>query len=219
MQYKHTWTPVFLKSRLEIYLSHTDTTLQQWQSLSCSSQTESQEKQGELWFTHSFQLLRGAGSDWNHFRKTDASGQNSHRQQFWNTIFHYTEWHCLHWTCPRWWGTVEWQKVHVFPTQLFLRAPVATASSCDKQVNFRGQTPMLGSVFSQRHPTKCSSAGFKLPLDSTQIPSEFLRAAFWEQTVFTVTSRKRATVSKLSSHLIWKQAKERRFANNPLINY
>lgn len=91
-----------------------------------------------------------------------------------------------------------------------------TASSCDKQVNFRGQTPMLGSVSSLRHLTKCLSAGFKLPLDySSQMPSRFLRV----QAVFTSTSRRKATVSKLSSHLIWKQEKRRRFANNLLINY
>lgn len=90
-----------------------------------------------------------------------------------------------------------------------------TASSCDKQVNFRGWT----LAFSLRHPTKCLSAGFKLPLDSTQMPSRFLREVFGEQTAFTGTSRRKATVSKLSSHLVWKQAKQMRFANNLLINY
>lgn len=64
-----------------------------------------------------------------------------------------------------------------------------------------------GSAFSLRHPTKCLSAGFQLPLDSAQMPSRFLAEVFREQTVFTGTSRRKATVSKLSSHLIWKQAK------------
>lgn len=92
-------------------------------------------------------------------------------------------------------------------TQSFLRAQAGTASYCDKQADLRGQTPVLGSAFSLRHLTKCLSAGFKLPLDSRQMPSRFLGEVFREQTVFTSTSRRKATVHKLSSHLIWKQTK------------
>lgn len=207
---KYTPTAVFLKSRLEIYLPHTSLLSQKHTAPGVLSKSGHSTRQTHSNAPSSYQTPHRSNGNCSAVAvkqkvKKNSVSFDSHTafncsQWFWSTIFHYTEWHCLHWTCPRWWGTVKWQKVHVLPTHLFLRGPVVTASSCDKQANFRGQTPMLGSVLSLRHLTKCLSAGFKHPLDSTQMPSRVLRL----QTVFTHTSRRKATVSKLSSHLIWK---------------